>query len=93
MLGARLASLFGEALMRAPRPRRRVLHTTSTSSTKALSPVGPVGAARRPSATPFYLLGTQWWKAVFFTHFLQEIQLADGALAWRRTGASTEPTS
>ena len=89
MLGARLASLFGEALMRAPRPQRRMLHTASTSSTKSVT---PVGNPRRPSAAPSYLMGTQWWKAVFFTHFLQAIELADGALEWRHAIA-VEPGS
>ncbi len=80
VLGAKLAALFGEALLRAPQPRRSLRHETSTSSTK--SPGSPFKQGSAPQFT--LVLGAQWWKAVFFTHFLEDLQIDDEALPWRQ---------
>ena len=81
LLHSRLAGLFGEALIRQPvleqKGSRRPQCSTSTMQQL------DTGASRTAPKSPSYLIGAQWWKAVFMAHFLGELTADDQQLGWR----------
>ena len=71
-LDSRVASLFGEAMMR--QPKLPVKPGERSNSAR--------GSARTSKQPLIYLIGAQWWKAAFLGHFLDELEVADQALPW-----------